>query len=99
MSNQCFFLAYRRKRGRLTIDWTHPTGGLVMDPERFVDGFPISDFRLAAEILKLRYHCQADEQLIVAEVLERREQRLAHKLHHRWEREMHSFLELMKCSA
>jgi hypothetical protein len=59
---------------------------------------PVCDFKLAGSVLEQRYHCGPDEELVVAEVYERKEQRLARKLHTEWEGQMSEFLELMNCS-
>jgi hypothetical protein len=94
-----YFLCYRIKNCRRNINWTNPTGGLVMEADEFVQGKPISDHQLAANVLELRYHCGPHEALVIAEVFEEPEMLLARRLHQRWEREQHEFLELMENSA
>ena len=97
MRTLCFFLCYR-KRANKRIRWSHPTGGLVMEPECIVNGIPKADLRLAGEVLEQRYHCEGDEELIVAEVFQRKEMKLAKRLHQEWEEDMVSFKELMNVS-
>jgi len=96
MRKRCFYLAYRRKRSRRSIDWTRPTGGLVMEADGYVYGYPICDFQLAADVLHQRYHCGPHEELIIAEVLEKTEKGIAMRLHGKWERDMSEFMDLME---
>ena len=95
MRKLVYFLAYRKKVSKLSINWRRPTGGLVMKPARIVDGYPVSDFQAAADLLEARYHCSPGEELIVAEVFEREEIRLARQLYHKWHWEAREFKELM----
>jgi hypothetical protein len=67
-----------------------------MQAESFVEGHPVGDFQLAAEVLYQRYHCSPMEELVVDEVFEKKEMRLARKLFRRWESDQHEFLELMQ---
>jgi hypothetical protein len=97
MRTHCYFLAYRKKSGK-KIRWDSPTGGLVMKPDRFVEGYPVGDYQLAYEVLKRRYHCGPGEELVMAEVFEKREMRLARKLCQEWNREAVEFIDLMEVS-
>jgi hypothetical protein len=99
MRTHCYYLAYRKKVSKLSVNWRKPTGGLMLKPERIVDGYPVGDFQLAWEVLKRRYHCGPHEELIVAEVFEKQEMRMARKLFRQWEAEAKEFLELMAESA
>lgn len=94
MSQLCYFLIYRLRPGR-KLRWNHPTGGLVMEPGRVIAGVPAADLKLASDVAEQRYHCEADEKLVLAEVFQRKEKKLAQRLHALWEEEMHAFLELM----
>lgn len=96
MSKLCYFLAYRRTSGREKLRLSQPTGGLVMKPWAVVNGVPAADLALAADVLTERYHCKPDEELVIAEVFCKKEQKLARQLHRAWEEEMHEFLELME---
>ncbi len=98
MRKHCYYLAYRQKNDGRSVPWDRPTGGLVMDPEEYVQGHPIGDSAAAYEILQERYHCGPDEVLIMAEVFEKRECMKAHRLHHQWEHSMNQFLEMMDCA-
>jgi len=97
MRTMCFYLCYRRQAGG-RIRWKHPTGGFVQKPESFVQGCPIGDFQLAAATLERRYHCGPHEELIIAEVFEQEEMRMARQFHRKWQWERTSFLELMNVS-
>ena len=90
----CYFLCFRRRRNS-KIHWRHPTGGLVVEPDRVVSGIPLAALQLVADVFAERYHCGPGEELIIAEVFEKRERRLALTLHRRWEREAWEFRELM----
>lgn len=94
MRTKCYFLLFRQ-RTNLSIDWDNPTGGLMMKPERYVNDIPIGDFQLAAEVLKKRYHCTPYESVLIAEVFEKREIRMARKLHVKWLADVKEFRELM----
>ena len=96
MRTHVYFLVYRVRNCKRNINWTKPTGGLVMQADHYVQGCPISDPQLAADVLELRYHCGPHETLVIAEVFEKPEMRLARKLHQRWEAEQHEFRELME---
>ena len=98
MKKRCFYLCYRRKHSRRSIDWTRPTGGLVMEADGYVYGYPICDFQLASDVLHQRYHCGPGEALIIAEVLEKEERSIAKRLHLRWEQDMADFHDLMECA-
>ena len=90
----CYFLVYRTiEFGH--IDWNHPTGGLVMEPIKIIDGIPLSDHVLAEDVAKQRYHVDPWEYLMLAEVFQPREKCLAAKLHNQWEREAEEFHALM----
>ena len=65
-----YFLVFRHRTRKRSIDWDRPTGGLVMQAERFVEGFPVADFRLARDVIEQRYHCGPREELVIAEVFE-----------------------------
>ena len=95
MRKYTYFLAYRKRCGKLSVNWRKPTGGLVQKPARFVEGYPVSDFQKAGRILERRYHCAPHEELIIAEVFEREEIRLARKLHLKWVADVREFRELM----
>jgi hypothetical protein len=88
------FLIYRLRSGE-SIRWNKPVGGLVMRPKRVCAGIEVADFGLAEEIAQHRYHCGPGEELILAEVLEEKDQVKSHRLHHRYERDFEDFLELM----
>jgi hypothetical protein len=94
MRTRCYYLLFRQPSPR-SIDWDNPTGGLMLKPERYVDEFPIGDFQLAAEVLKKRYHCGPHECVVIAEVFEKKEIRLARKLHLKWVADVREFRELM----
>ena len=92
----CYFLVYRVHNWEPNgIPWHRPTGGLVMEPLKVVDGIPVSDYKLAGQILEERYHCDAGELLCVAECFAEPEQNLAVRLHEKWDNEMHEFAALM----
>ena len=69
-----------------------------MAAECFVEGHPVGDFQLAADVLYHRYHCGPMEELVVDEVFEKKEMRLARKLFRKYEAGMHEFIELMEFS-
>jgi len=69
-----------------------------MEPKAIINGVCQSDFPLAEEVIEQRYHRNTYEELVIAEVFEKREKRLARKLHNEWEAEMAEFVELMECS-
>lgn len=98
MRKYTYFLAYRKRCGKLSVNWRKPTGGLVQKPARFVEGYPVSDFQKAGRILERRYHCGPHEELIIAEVFEQEEMRMARQFHRKWQWERTSFLELMNVS-
>ena len=99
MSPLCYFLIFRRYIScKRELRWNKPTGGLVMIPDRVVDGHSVADMCLASDVIELRYHCGPHEELIVVEVFSKREKRLAERLHEKWEAEYEEFVELMECS-
>jgi hypothetical protein len=88
------FLIFRIPSGD-PIRWTKPVGGLVLKAKKICSGVAVADFGLAEEIATHRYHCAPGEELILAEVLEEKDQIKSHRLHARYEREFSDFLELM----
>lgn len=94
MRTHVYFLVYRRRAGH-RIRFDRPTGGLVMEAKRAFNGKPVSDLRLADAVAHQRYHCRPDEELILAEVFERKDCREARKLFRAYESEMAEFRELM----
>ena len=93
----CYFLCFRVPRVGGQIRWDNPTGGMVMRPYKYLDGMPLADFTIARNLLEERHHCRPDEHLVIAEVFERPEKRLAQQLHNRYEAEMQEFVDLMRC--
>ena len=67
-----------------------------MNPVRMVEGIPVADMAIAADVLAQRYHCGPHEELVIAEVLCRKEKRLARELHRKWDAEMSEFVEMMQ---
>ena len=98
MRSHVYYLCYRRQVGG-RIRWKHPTGGFVQKPESFVQGCPIGDFQLAAATLERRYHCDYGEELVVAEVFEKRDVRMARRLFLEWNRDAVEFVDLMTVSS
>lgn len=93
-NNLVYFLVYRKRVGQ-KLRLKHPTGGLVMEPNKYLYGNPVADFGLAADLCEQRYHCGPHEELIIAEVFCKKERVMAMKLHQLWEDEQHEFLEMM----
>ena len=92
----CYFLSFRVKQcSQLRIN--KPTGGLVVEAERVLDGnIPVCDINLVRSVMEMRYHCDRDEELVIAQVFEDEEKFLAARLHQEWETEMLEFKELME---
>jgi len=97
-----YVLIWRVPKGGLySIDWDKPTGGMIMEPRKVLTTqcgrrLAIVDWSLARSVAHERYHCGPGEELILAEVFEPAEQRLAKVAHLRWELEIRSFLQLME---
>lgn len=91
----CYYLVWRTDDASV-IDWDEPTGGLVCEPERYVDNYPVCSMPLVKSVCKMRYHCAPGESLVIAEVFEPEDQYKADILHQHWEREMFHFKELMR---
>ena len=98
MDAKCYFLVYRLPNKNGIIHWDHPTGGLVMETDDVVDGYPVCDFGLATDVIEQRYHAASYEKLLIAEVFETVEQVRAVTLHNQWESEAFDFEELMEIS-
>lgn len=92
---QSYFLIYRVRQNK-RVNWDKPEGGLVMKPKRICDGLAVADLGLCEEVASHRYHCAPDETLMLVEVFDERDQRRAHYLHRKYERDMSDFLELME---
>ena len=97
MSQRVYFLIYRHYLTcKRKIDWSNPTGGLVVCADRVVDGHPVADMCLVSDVIGLRYHAGPHEELVVREVFGPKKRRLARRLHNEWEQGMHDFVELME---